>query len=69
MGYHVKAYPPAGRSGFIEWGRLAPPHGLGTYYSHPSAAKLAAENWVKKHPGGRAEIIIYRMGAIVDEVL
>lgn len=68
MGYRVKIYPSAGRSGWLEWGKLASSYNQGTYYSHPSAAKKAAGNWVKKHPGGRAEVVIYSTGEVVNEL-
>jgi hypothetical protein len=67
MGYRVKIYPRAGRSGWLEWGKLAPAYSQGTYYPHPSAANAAAGRWVKKHPGGRAEVVIYSSGEVVNE--
>lgn len=69
MGYRVRIFPANGRSGFLEWGRLAPSYGKGTYYPHPSNAHAAAERWVKRHPGGRAQIEVYSSGEIVSEIV
>lgn len=67
MGYSVKIFPPNGRSGFLQYGRLAPAYSQGTYYSHPSAARKAAESYVAKHAGRRAQVVMYRTGELVDE--
>lgn len=67
MGYRVKIYPSDGRSGWLEWGKRASAYSQGTYYANPSAAYRAAETWVKKHPAGRAEVLIYTTGEIVRE--
>ena len=69
MGYRVKIYPSAGRSGWLEWGRLASSYSKGTYYPHPSNAIAAAKRWVDRHPNGRAEVQIYTTGEVIHEVV
>lgn len=68
MGYRVKAFPTNGHAGYLSYGNIGPAYNQGTYYPHPSNAIRAAQTWVNRHPGGRAQIEIYRTGEVVDEV-
>lgn len=67
MGYRVRIFPANGRSGYLQWGRLAPAYSQGTYYPHPSNACKAAESWIKRHPDGRAQVEIYSSGEVIRE--
>jgi len=69
MGYLVRIKPEAGRSGMLQRGGLAPVWSMGTYYHHPSAARNAANGWVAKHPGGRAEILKFTTQEVVEIIL
>ena len=65
MGYRVWVTPTNKRAGYLEFGKVATEWGSGTYYSHPSAAKKAAQSWVSKNQG-TAEIQIYRESTVVE---
>lgn len=67
MGYRVKIFPLHGRSGYMEYGRVAQAYRKGTYYPHPSSANVAAQRWAKNHPGGRAQVEIYSTGEVIGE--
>lgn len=60
MGYSVRITPSNGRTGFLQRGALAPAWSIGTYYPNPCHARVAAISWIKRHPGGRAEILKFK---------
>ena len=66
MGYKVKCYPRDAAAGYLERGHIAT-EGMGTYYNHPGPAVRAAEAWISRNRGSRAEVLTYRDEAVVGE--
>ena len=68
MGYRVKCYPKDSAAGYLERGKIVKPYQDGTYYPHPSAARISANRWLAKNPGCRAEVLTYSDESLIEEL-
>lgn len=67
MGYKVMCYPNDKPAGYLERGKVQPPHLTGTYFDHPSSARLSATRWVLRTKG-YADVLTWKDNVLVETV-